>query len=442
MKKTLLFGLSFMLFAGANAQQRAVKKIGSPLSSEQFNKREYVSVHNHFNHPKTRATSRWYNQAEATSAVAGVNLFDAAHVHLNYLWQDSTMLANFGGTQDHIWVKSISQVLDPKSSIFNNSATFPGEMEINKSSGVFSVDSVGITCIYTRVPAKASIVDTLIVTISKGNSTPSDLLFWPETQAVVVSDYSVDTIFIADPNYDFSSFTMKKTAGSIAYTKKYLLNAASANDTTSTGWNYFSFPVTGLTGLTAASLPVMTVTFKSGDTWIANVDSIGSNYNFFDFVSSRENAPAGFRSYTKKDYNMSSLIENDTTGWGIFYIPSFYFNSPSYEFHWFDWKLSCATCLPTSIENVSTNSGINVSVTPNPASKNAKLSINLTESAKNVSITFTNAIGQEVKTLNLGSMNANVNHTSTLNVSDLATGLYIYTVNADGQKISNKLMIK
>jgi hypothetical protein len=46
-----------------------------------------------------------------------------------------------------------------------------------------------------------------------------------------------------------------------------------------------------------------------------------------------------------------------------------------------------------------------------------------------------------VKTLNLGSIDANSTEKFNVKVSDLTKGLYIYTVNADGKKYSNKLMV-
>ena len=104
------------------------------------------------------------------------------------------------------------------------------------------------------------------------------------------------------------------------------------------------------------------------------------------------------------------------------------------------WKVTCPTCEPIGTTDLNTN-GISVNVVPNPATENAKLSINLEESAKNVLVTLTNSIGQVVKTINLGAVNANSTESFNIKVSDLSKGLYMYTVNADGKKYANKLMI-
>ncbi len=440
MKKILFIGLTALTCFSLQAQQKAKVNLSQEVPASHINKGTHVPM-SAKEGKKTRGGSRWYSSADAAGKAAGTTLFDQAHLNMNYLWQDSTLLGNFG-TPDNIWINSIAQILDPTAFVYNDPANYPGEIGIGKSS-VFSVDSVAITCAYVRNPAKAAIVDTLIVTVSKGNTAPSDLLFFPETQAAVVGPYNVDTLFMADPVYDYATRTLKKNVGSIAYTLKMPLTVAVANDTTAGGWNVIAFPVTGLQNLPAGSLPVITMNFKSGDTWVPNVDSAfhnGVGLNHILFASSRENPPAGFRAYTKRDYNISSIMKHDTTGWGDFYIPSFYFNSPSFEHHWFDWKLSCATCAPVGLNNVTVFNDVNVY--PNPASTELSVVLNLKESAKNVSVDITNTLGQVVKTAKIGDVNANQTTGQIINISDLSTGMYIYTIHANGQKTSNKLLVK
>jgi len=442
MKKLLLLGTSLFLSCVTFAQQRAHGLTDGPAPTiDLSSKGPMTAVHpSNVATKKTRGGSRWYNQAAAISSTSN-NLFDGTHYRVNYLWQDSTMKANYGGTQSPIWIKSIAQVLDPSTDIFNDPAMFAGEIGVSNGTGTFTVDSVGITCAYTRSAAKPTVVDTLIVTVGSGNGAGLDLFFWSEKSATSswVSDYGTDTLFIADPAFDFTKLTMAKGTSSVAYTVKYPLTAASANDTLSSGWNYFQIPVTGVT-CNASHLPVMTVTFKSGDTWTPLVDSIGSNHNYFLFASSKENPPSNKRSYTKGDYNMSSILENDTTGWGDLYIPSFYFTNPSYEYHWFDWKITCPGCFPVGVEAVE-NQGISVNMVPNPAANNAKLVLNLNEEGKNVVLTLTNSVGQLVKTVNIGNVNSNTLKYYDVNLSDLSDGLYFYTLNVDGKKVSNKLQI-
>ena len=111
------------------------------------------------------------------------------------------------------------------------------------------------------------------------------------------------------------------------------------------------------------------------------------------------------------------------------------------EQNWVLWKLSANTngTVGTVDQFVK---GIETEVFPNPAMDEVTFSIDLTESAKNVNIEIANSLGQVVKNVNVGAVSSNNGTKSTVKVSDLATGLYIYTINADGKKLSGKLMIK
>ena len=148
-----------------------------------------------------------------------------------------------------------------------------------------------------------------------------------------------------------------------------------------------------------------------------------------------------FIPYYPTDRNMSSVISKDSSDWGGFYIPTLAFTAPySAEIHDIVWKVSCTSCFPNSVEEV--NSSITSSVSPNPATSDVTFALNLKESAKNVTIEISNALGQVVKTTKVGSIAANTASRTTISVSDLSAGMYIYTINADGQKTSNKLMVK
>lgn len=448
MKKTLLFGIVAMSMCSTSifAQQKTLIGAQPELAPYQINMGAYTPKSAIKADKHTRATSRWYNQADAVGQQDGTNLFDNDHANFNYLWQDSTIRARFGATYGGVWVKSLSQILDPHAFIFNDPSLFGGAMQADPTKS-YSIDSVAFTAVYLRNPARAAVVDTLIITVGRGNNAPTDCVFFKESQPAVVGPYNIDTIFVATPKFDFITNTLKKDVGSLAFTKKIPLTVATLGDTIPGGWNVFSFPVTGLQNLAPGSLGVMTVNFKSGDTWIPNVDSIsetGDGRNYMLFASSRENAPAGFRYYTKGDYNSSGIKKNDTTGWAEYYIPSFYFNSPAFEFHWIDWKLSCPTCdvvgnNPNATNDISLFN--NVAVYPNPASNQLSVLVNLTEEAKNVTLDITNALGQVVKKVELGNVHANQTSGQIINISDLSQGVYIYTIRANGQTMSNKLMV-
>ena len=77
---------------------------------------------------------------------------------------------------------------------------------------------------------------------------------------------------------------------------------------------------------------------------------------------------------------------------------------------------------------------------PNPAVNNAKFTVTLQENT-NVSVKVTNLMGQTVKVLPTQSMQAGAN-TVNINVSDLTSGVYFYTVEAGTEAITKKMIVK
>ncbi len=77
---------------------------------------------------------------------------------------------------------------------------------------------------------------------------------------------------------------------------------------------------------------------------------------------------------------------------------------------------------------------------PNPATNNAKFTVTLQENTS-VNIQVTNLMGQTVKTFPTQSMQAGAN-TVNINVSDLTSGVYFYTVEAGNEAITKKMIVK
>jgi hypothetical protein len=77
---------------------------------------------------------------------------------------------------------------------------------------------------------------------------------------------------------------------------------------------------------------------------------------------------------------------------------------------------------------------------PNPAINNAKFTVTLQENMA-VNVKVTNLMGQTVKVLPTQSMQAGVN-TVNINVNDLTSGVYFYTVEAGTEAITKKMIVK
>lgn len=457
MRKILLFGFTALVSFGATAQSRTsnLLDLGATPAPKTLKTVNAATLNKlHAAKKKTRANTVRYNIVDYVAAEHGIAASDMyayeqsfggtnpnGRMVTNYLWPDSTMKYEAASTTG-ITFNSIGQVLDPTSSTFRNS--IQADDVVIGPGNAYSVDSFGLFCSYVRNPAMAGVVDTLILSFVTEDSKNLPVSGW--TSGNVVTNFGADTVTFLEQNFDSLNakppVAKNVVGGAAPFVIKKFLDQAAADDTISGGWNYYQW-ATNL-NIPAGRAVSVSISFKPGTTWTPFVDTIG-RFNNFSFVSHEENVNSFF-TYTKRDYNVSQVVTKFTNivpnvqGWGGTFVPSLAYTAPyAYELHNMDWIITCNTCKPESTNDIT--SGINVSVSPNPVSENAKLSVRLIESAKNVNVTFTNAVGQVSKSINLGAIGANNTQNFNVNVSDLSKGMYIYTVTADGKKTSGKLMV-
>jgi hypothetical protein len=93
------------------------------------------------------------------------------------------------------------------------------------------------------------------------------------------------------------------------------------------------------------------------------------------------------------------------------------------------------------VETINAISATSVSQNyPNPFNSNTQISLTLNKKA-NVSIEVFNLVGQKVMAISPRSMEAG-NHSVSINASGLNAGTYIYTVIANGERVSRKMSVK
>ena len=91
--------------------------------------------------------------------------------------------------------------------------------------------------------------------------------------------------------------------------------------------------------------------------------------------------------------------------------------------------------------SVGTIPGITVGeVYPNPANTFINVPVTVKEST-NVSVTISNVTGQVVRTQNMGTIAAGNMSIASINTADLANGVYIYTINANGGRIAGRIVV-
>lgn len=463
MKKLILLGMASFIGLVSQAQYKNQQLIDLPETpvptvQKKLNPAklaEYKMKQNE-ERKKTRATSVWYNIADYMAATAGILPNDLysfqqsfggtnpnGRMVYNYLWPDSTM--RFGAaTAQGITFQSVGQVLDPTSKTFTQQLQAP-DVEIGMGNA-YKVDSFQLFCSYNRNANQAAVVDTLILSFVVEDNNNLPVSGW--TSGNVVTNFGADTVtFLAQ---DFDSLNSKPPVqrniggGGAPVIIKKVLDIAAANDTIAGGWNLYKFAPN--INVPAGRAVSVSVSFKPGTNWVPFVDSI-ADFNNFLFVSHEENL-AGFFTYTKWDFNSSNVVTKfsnyigNPQGWGGTYLPALAYTAPyQYEFHNMDWKLDCPTCGVAGATNYLKDN-IKYTVSPNPASDVLNFSFNMNIDVKAASISLTNLVGQQVKNIEIGKVNAQTTQNVNMNVSDLAPGLYIYTFHADGQQLSNKVLVK
>ena len=142
----------------------------------------------------------------------------------------------------------------------------------------------------------------------------------------------------------------------------------------------------------------------------------------------------------------------DANGWTGQYLPNWAWTSsnpaagsPSaFQYPYVFFHVSCATCNLTSGNGGSSHVGVanvknitSVSVTPNPA--NTTVTINFALATRSqVTVTLTDMLGQVVASQNVASIG---NGKAEINTSNLAAGVYFYTVTANGERATGRVVV-
>ncbi len=332
MKKALLIIFMISLYAWSSAQVVS-SKIGMGVVNAPFQINQNQTINNTPLLPgNTKGTitglvSRWYNYA-ATMSLQNGGLSD---LNSTYLFPDTQITAQFGTTYSTPWVHSAAVVLDPKDSAFMSNSGL--NIDVNTA---YTLDSIGISCLYTRNPTSTA-VDTLIVEfLAESNSNMPNYYF---TGTFPQTTYGVDTLFFKGLQYTNSFLNASTTI-----TVKYPLTAASAIDTLASGINYFKVGPPAPIAVAAGNVVAITYQFKPGFTY-SQTDTL-NNKNYFNLLSYEENGSNTYPFYTKSSFNQSFIMPSwarfdPSSSWHGLYVPSVAFvQAYGFENHLIDFKVS------------------------------------------------------------------------------------------------------
>ena len=401
-------------------------------------------------HKTTAGGSRWYNQPESfgeyTGLISGtdpVNVFDAALFNTFIMWQDSAVTyTGPDGIGIGMEALSMAQTFHPQSPLFNDINATPssaGQIEVTNSRP-YTIDSVSVLGFYNR--RYTDYVDTMIFTFVTETAGAKFAYF--SYAGDVFANHGVDSF--AALLYDTSDYQVRPmeqipySAGGPSLTGvrfKVPLNDAVFADSFANGLHEISV-APGL-NMPAGRILSVSVTFQSGADYTFG-DTVTA-YNYFAFIS-HETVAGGYLRHPDGDLNESHMLFKDTSGTNIgnglgLYTPGMAYTAPySLETHNISWKVTCATCEPVSVKDV-TSTIKQVEAYPNPANTIVNVPFTITK-ASDVTVSLTNVIGQQVASQ---SFRNTTGGKAVFNTSSLPNGIYLYTVSANGEKLTKRIVV-
>jgi len=96
---------------------------------------------------------------------------------------------------------------------------------------------------------------------------------------------------------------------------------------------------------------------------------------------------------------------------------------------------------PAAPGSVATINGVTIGdAFPNPANSSLSIPVSVTSGAS-INVSLSNMLGQMLQTQSLGNITAGQSKTAVFNTSALANGIYLYTVEANGQRVTNRVVV-
>jgi len=444
---------------------------------------------------------RWYDYQDG---IIGGVMGDFISTTNLVIWNDTSSILGYtnsaGGIEyDGNNYTSLGLIFDPYNSGWADTDVFSSSLIGIAPTNAYSIDSVVALGWYSRNIAKTSVVDTLTLTFVQGDGLNSGSIY-PSLppyfyagagDATFLGWYGLtatDTLWSLEMLFD----SIDNRAGILSgttimpstYAYQFLLYPSDTNSSNSTiGTQYprynrpagapadpvINFPVT------AGNYVSMSVTFKNGDpTYPAfpGKDTIrllsGSGSSLVEtFKYSEYDAEVAFVTPTSGGTTASfptyGWPNDKTTGYfkeesyddnyGPLYAPNWAYSStpagggpagPStLQFPYILYHAKCPTCNllgnpvrnTIEVKNIANNNSINAY--PNPSANQLNIAFSLGQVSA-VSVTLTDMLGQVVATQNMGNV---ANGNAVFNTADLANGMYIYTLTANGVRTTRHIAV-
>jgi hypothetical protein len=475
MKRSILLLGALGVTLGANAQLQQTSVVQMHVQDAGSNTPLPVQVERAVrNHPMDQAKgaaikTRWYNYVDQL-AKANPNITASGsnnYVNYPYMWVDGTAMGIYTAANgvdqeaDTIKLESLGSVLHPFWSGYNGSGDWPNGTAAMKSTDAYTVDSIVFYGLYGRQNT-GSYIDTLRISYTYGNGGTSNLPIYYYSN--MRTNYGTDTVRSAFPWFNpIKNIMMKpRTSTSTApvMTKDVLLTDLDTGFVTAGVAANFSVP--------AGNLVAAGITFISGDPSFTTGDTVfrGATLNpnepfkhgmfrpqvFVErLVVSRT---PNFATYTPGNYNVGVFAQYPSDD--SLYYPAWAWTTnngtgaSTYQFPYVDWKITCdckgigdvdtgGNDTSKSVAGFEQKAAIGMPF-PNPAANSVVLPLQMKQAAA-VKATLSNMMGQVIATQDLGKLAAGQTEKITFSTANLSNGVYMITIEADGNTITKRLAV-
>lgn len=373
------------------------------------------------------------------------------------IWQDTTIRQNFTSGLGTINYLSVSQVFFPFDNFWNDpfNPNFLGDIAVTPTN-TYNVDSVSILGFYIRgnSPGAGAKPDSLQISVA--SQPAGNAYYWTRSGTTWAGSYlptGRDTLFVSTAiNVDSVRKAVRSNplaTSSITWTVPLDPAVRKAIDTATTFTN-FSYKLPTSLVVPAGNVVMVSYTFRSGDTWNKNVDTITQKHHFragFGYLGTAGATPVANKqlyNWYSGDHNMSSLMFSSDSS---FYLPTVVIGAINTPASWFNHYLlntvtiSCGACSTVGTVGINENTLLSsMKAFPNPSNENLTIEFSTKEKA-NVMINITNMMGQVVATQDMGTVTSGQKSTAIFSTSALPAGIYTYTINANGQKSTSRFSV-
>jgi len=436
MKKLLLLFALGLTMSSVNAQEK--QSILSPRAKDMAGLR-LVQLPNKMQQNANKTTDRINGEWFCFSDAQFVDQFSSSV--LAPVYPDSNIKSYAGNPPFYWYLHGMGTSFDPVSEKFYNNYLNPNPQYAAPTFRVqavnpYLVDSIQVIGQYFR-HLNGSNVDTLYIEVVKTNTPGTSLVTWRYLGPIAGRPDSL--LQVAEPVYSPQRNQIPSDSVPQVVRITKILNAAAAADTDANGLSIWTFPLNIAVG---AGEKVIAFAHFAPQVRYA-VDAALDTANRWGHLSVAVNGSTGTPNQVPGDWNGGLIASTDeryqvgnpyvlSNGRKVLaasyaYTPRF-LNDP-----WFAFHIKCPACT-TSVKDVSNFSSVNAY--PNPANSEVTITYSLkTATAAIATVNITNAVGQV-----LASQKTS-NGKVVFSTSSLANGIYFYTVEANGQKITNRFVV-